>query len=84
MEKPNGEEHMTIAEIKRTPRNTEALALLEAISNTVQDNEDASNLMVLVKIGDNYHRYSTNLTDTMSLIAALELAKFDVLQRMAE
>jgi len=75
---------MTIAEIKRTPRNTEALALLEAISNTVQDNEDASNLMVLVKIGDDYHRYSTNLTDTMSLIAALELAKFDVLQRMAE
>jgi len=72
---------MTIAEIKRTPRNTEALALLEAISNTVQDNEDASNL---VKIGDDYHRYSTNLTDTMSLIAALELAKFDVLQRMAE
>jgi hypothetical protein len=50
----------------------------------VQDNEDASNLMVLVKIGDDYHRYSTNLTDTMSLIAALELAKFDVLQRMAE
>jgi hypothetical protein len=75
---------MTIAEIKRTPRNTEALALLEAIINTVQDNEDASNLMVLVKIGDDYHRYSTNLTDTMSLIAALELAKFDVLQRMAE
>jgi hypothetical protein len=75
---------MTIAEIKRTPRNTEALALLEAISNTVQENVDASNLMVLVKIGDNYHRYSTNLTDTMSLIAALELAKFDVLQRMAE
>jgi len=75
---------MTIAEIKRTPRNTEALALLEAIINTVQDNEDASNLMVLVKIGDNYHRYSTNLIDTMSLIAALELAKFDVLQRMAE
>jgi len=75
---------MTIAEIKRTPRNTEALALLEAISNTVQENEDASNLMVLVKIGDDYHRYSTNLTDTMSLIAALELAKFDVLQRMAE
>jgi len=75
---------MTIAEIKRTPRNTEALALLEAIVNKVQDNEDASNLMVLVKIGDDYHRYSTNLTDTMSLIAALELAKFDVLQRMAE
>jgi len=75
---------MTIAEIKRTPRNTEALALLEAIINTVQENEDASNLMVLVKIGDDYHRYSTNLTDTMSLIAALELAKFDVLQRMAE
>lgn len=75
---------MTIAEIKRTPRNTEALALLEAISNTVQDNEDASNLMVLVKIGDNYHRYSTNLTDTMSIVAALELAKFDVLQRMSE
>ncbi len=75
---------MTIAEIKRTPRNTEALALLEAIINTVQDNEDATNLMVLVKIGDDYHRYSTNLIDTMSLIAALELAKFDVLQRMAE
>jgi hypothetical protein len=75
---------MTIAEIKRAPRNAEALTLLEAITNKVQDNEDASNLMVLVKIGDNYHRYSTNLTDTMSIVAALELAKFDVLQRMSE
>ena len=75
---------MTIAEIKRAPRNAEALTLLEAITNKVQENEDASNLMVLVKIGDDYHRYSTNLTDTMSLIAALELAKFDVLQRMSE
>ena len=74
---------MTIAEIKRAPRNAEALSLLEAIINKVQENEDASNLMVLVKIGDNYHRYSTNLIDTMSLVA-LELAKFDVLQRMSE
>lgn len=75
---------MSITEIKRQPRNVEALSLLEAILNKVQENDDASNLMVLVKIGDDYHRYSTNLTDTMSLIAALELAKFDVLQRMSE
>ncbi len=35
---------MTIAEIKRAPRNAEALSLLEAIINKVQENEDASNL----------------------------------------
>jgi hypothetical protein len=39
---------------------------------------------MLVKIGPDYHRFSSGITDMMQLVATLELAKFDTLQRMGQ
>lgn len=75
---------MTIAEIKREPRNGEALNLLKYIMQQVEANENTTELLVFAKIGEDYHRFSTGLADMMQLVAMLELAKHDALCRMRE
>ena len=73
-----------IAELKPEPRNHEALQLLEALIEKVRENPDATEVLALVKIGPDYHRFSTGVRSMMSLIATLEVAKHDCIQRMAE
>lgn len=72
----------TVTEIKREPRNQETINTLEEALRMVRDNPDASEVFVLAKIGDDYHRFSSGITDLMQLVATLELAKFDALNRM--
>lgn len=74
---------MNIAEIKREPRNAEVLQLLEALTQQIKDSPNTTELFVLAKIDGNYHRFSSGIEDLMQLVATLELAKFDALQRMA-
>lgn len=75
---------MTIAEIKREPRNKEALDLLKHIVQEVEASDDATEVLAFVKIGKNYHRFSTGIADMMRLIAVLEVAKHDCIKRMAD
>jgi hypothetical protein len=75
---------MTITEIKPEPRNHEALQLLEAITTKVRENPDTTEIVALVKIGTEYHRFSTGVRNMMSLIATLEVAKHDCIRRMTE
>lgn len=75
---------MTVAEIKRAPRNQDAILLLETVTNQIKDSPDATEVFMLVKIGADYHRFSSGITDMMQLVATLELAKFDTLQRMGQ
>ena len=73
-----------IKEIKREPRNQEALQILEAVTEKVKASPVATEVFVLVKIDGNYHRFSSGISNLMSLVATLELAKFDALQRMSD
>lgn len=73
---------MTIAEIKRAPRNQDALQLLEAVTNQIKESPETTEVFILAKIDGNYHRFSSGIEDVMQLVATLELAKFDALQRM--
>lgn len=74
----------TVIEIKREPHNQETINILEEALRMVKDNPDASEVFVLAKIGDEYHRFSSGIADLMQLVATLELAKFDVLNRMGD
>lgn len=74
---------MTITQINREPRNHDALQLMEAVTNQIKDSPDATEVFMLVKIGPDYHRFSSGITDLMHLVSTLELAKFDALQRMS-
>jgi hypothetical protein len=72
-----------IKEIKREPRNHEVLKLLAAVTEQVIESGNASEVFMLVKIDGDYHRFSSGITDLMQLVATLELAKYDALQRMS-
>jgi hypothetical protein len=72
-----------LTEIKRAPRNHDALQLLEAVMEQIKDSPDATEVFMLVKIGSDYHRFSSGISDLMQLVATLELAKHDALQRMS-
>lgn len=73
---------MNIVEVKKPPRNAEALELLQAITQHVEDNENTTNMLVLVKVNGEYLRYTTSLDNAIEVIGQLELAKFDTLKRM--
>jgi len=75
---------MTITEIKREPRNKDALDLLKRIVQEVEASDDATEVMALVKIGPNYHRFSTGVKDMVTMVGMLELAKVDCIQRMGD
>jgi hypothetical protein len=75
---------MNIKEIKREPRNHDALQILEAVTNQIKDSPDATEVFILAKINGNYHRFSSGIGNLMQLVATLELAKFDALTRMSD
>jgi hypothetical protein len=74
----------TLKEIKREPRNKEAIELLEAVLAKVREENDATEVFMFVKLGDNYHRFTTSTDDMVRLLGMLEMAKGDVLRRMTE
>jgi hypothetical protein len=74
---------MNITEIKREPRNKDTIDLLKQIMQQVEASGDSGELLAFVKIGREYHRFSTGITDIMRLIAVLEVAKYDCITRMA-
>ena len=48
----------------------------------VEESDDATEVLAFVKIGKDYHRFSTGIADMMKLIAVLEVAKHDCISRM--
>lgn len=74
----------TVTEIKREPRNKDALDLLKRIVQEVEESADATEVMALVKIGPNYHLFSTGVKDMATMVGMLELAKVDCIQRMGD
>jgi len=71
-----------IKEIKREPRNQDAVQLLEGVLTQIKENPGATEVLMFVRIDGNYHRFSSGLDDMMELVAMLELAKYDTLRRM--
>jgi excinuclease UvrABC nuclease subunit len=74
----------TLKEIKREPRNKDAIELLEAVLEQVRNEENATEVFMLVKIDDDYHRFATRLEDMSRLLGVLEISKYDTLRRMTD
>ncbi len=74
-----------LKEIKREPRNKDVLELLEAAIQRVRESgDDATEAVVMMKIGDSWRRMTTGVDDLVQLVGAIELLKYDSLQRMQE
>jgi carbamate kinase len=73
---------MNITEIKKQPRNTDAMELIDAVAQKIAETENTTNLIIFAKMDGAYVRYTTTVDNAMELIAQLELAKYDTLKRM--
>ena len=71
-----------IREIKREPKNKEVLHTLELARKTISKADSASSFMLMVKVDNQYMRFSSKISDVMELISQLELMKHDCMQRM--
>ena len=71
----------TIHDIKEVVNNKwreELLEGLDEVKQAIKEAEIAESMLVMVKLNGNYVRFSSQITDTMPLIAQLELLKYDL------
>ena len=72
-----------IKELKRKRTNQEVLKVLGVATEAIEQAEYASSFMLMVKVDNQYLRFSSEITDVMELISQLELMKHDLFQRMS-
>lgn len=67
----------------QSPKNEGAIRALEEALEMAKANGETCNVMVLMKVGAEYMRFSTVMDNPMEVIAQFELAKFDIILGMA-
>ena len=75
----------TIHDIKEVVNNKwkeELLEGLDDVKKAIDESDTAESMIVMIKLDGNFVRFSSKITDTMALLAQLELLKYDILQRM--
>lgn len=72
-----------IPKTPQAPKNEGAIRALEEALEAAKANPDTSDVMVLIKLGNDYVRYSTALSNPMEIIAQCELTKADIILGMA-
>ena len=75
----------TLHDIKEVVNNKwreELLEGLDEVKEAIKEADTAESMLVMVKLNGNYVRFSSQITDTMPLIAQLELLKYDIMKRM--
>ena len=75
----------TLTEIKEVVNKKwreELLEGLEEVKEAINEADTAESMLVMVKLNGNYVRFSSQISDTMPLIAQLELLKYDIMKRM--
>lgn len=72
-----------IPKTPQSPKNEGAIRALEEALAAAKADENTTNVMILMKTGANYMRYSTALDNPMEVIAQMELGKIDIILGMA-
>mgnify|MGYP005729288351 FL=1 len=59
------------------------LEILDKVSTAVKEDPSAEELLVMVKLGGEYVRFSSMLESSTETIAILEMLKHDIIKRMS-
>lgn len=76
-----------LTDIKAVVNDRSKKELLEGLKEVIEEIKEADtaeSMLVMVKLNGSYVRFSSQLNDTMALIAQLELLKFDIMKRMKQ
>jgi hypothetical protein len=71
-----------IREVVDSKWKEELVEGLDEVKKAIDEADTAESMIVMVKLNGNYVRFSSKINDTMSLIAQLELLKYDIMKRM--
>jgi hypothetical protein len=71
-----------IREVVDSKWKEELVEGLDEVRKAIDEADTAESMIVMVKLNGNYVRFSSKINDTMSLIAQLELLKYDIMKRM--
>lgn len=71
-----------IREVVDSKWKEELVEGLDEVKKAIDEANTAESMIVMVKLNGNYVRFSSKINDTMSLIAQLELLKYDIMKRM--
>jgi len=71
-----------IREVVDSKWKEELVEGLDEVRKAIDEANTAESMIVMVKLNGNYVRFSSKINDTMSLIAQLELLKYDIMKRM--
>ena len=71
-----------IREVVDSKWKEELVEGLDEVRKAIDEADTAESMIVMVKLNGNYVRFSSKINDTMSLIAQLELLKYDIIKRM--
>ena len=59
------------------------LEILDKVSTAVKEDPSAEELLVMVKLGGEYVRFSSILENSTETVAILEMLKYDIMKRMS-
>ena len=59
------------------------LEILDKVSTAVKEDPSAEELLVMVKLGGEYVRFSSILENSTETVAILEMLKYDIMRRMS-
>ena len=59
------------------------LEILDKVSTAVKEDPSAEELLVMVKLGGEYVRFSSMLENSTETVAILAMLKYDIMKRMS-
>ena len=59
------------------------LEILDKVSTAVKEDPSAEEVLVMVKLGGEYVRFSSMLENSTETVAILEMLKYDIMKRMS-
>ena len=59
------------------------LEILDKVSTAVKEDPSAEEVLVMVKLGGEYVRFSSILENSTETVAILEMLKYDIMKRMS-
>ena len=59
------------------------LEILDKVSTAVKEDPSAEEVLVMVKLGGEYVRFSSMLENSTETVAILEMLKYDIMRRMS-
>ena len=59
------------------------LEILDNVSTAVKEDPTAEEVLVMVKLGGEYVRFSSILENSTETVAILEMLKYDIMRRMS-